>query len=45
MNFICGLILIGVEFDEVSAFVILDKLLGDYGNLGSIYDGKLSKLF
>ena len=45
MNFICGLILIGVDFDEVSAFVIFEQLLGEYGNLASIYDGKLSKLF
>ena len=45
MNFVCGLILIGVEFNEVSAFVILEKLFGEYGNLSSIYDGKLSKLF
>eukprot|EP00353_Schmidingerella_taraikaensis_P002797 CAMPEP_0185582098 /NCGR_PEP_ID=MMETSP0434-20130131/19802_1 /TAXON_ID=626734 ORGANISM="Favella taraikaensis, Strain Fe Narragansett Bay" /NCGR_SAMPLE_ID=MMETSP0434 /ASSEMBLY_ACC=CAM_ASM_000379 /LENGTH=162 /DNA_ID=CAMNT_0028200807 /DNA_START=1418 /DNA_END=1903 /DNA_ORIENTATION=+ len=45
MNFLCGLILIGVDFNEVSAFVILEKLLGDYGGLASIYDGKLSKLF
>ena len=45
MNFLCGLILIGVDFNEVSAFVILEKLLGDYGQLASIYDGKLTKLF
>ena len=45
MNFLAGLILIGVDFNEVSAFVILEKLLGEYGGLASIYDGKLSKLF
>ena len=45
MNFVCGLILLGVDYNEVSAFVILEKLLGEYGGLASIYDGKLSKLF
>lgn len=45
MNFLCGLILIGVDFNEVSAFVILEKLLGEYGQLASLYDGKLTKLF
>ena len=45
MNFLCGLILIGVDFNEVSAFVILEKLMGDYGDLGSLYDGKLTKVF
>ena len=46
MNFLAALILIGVNFDEVSAFVILEKLLGnDYGELSSLYDGKLTKLF
>jgi len=45
MNFLCALILLGVDFNEVSAFVILEKLLGEYGNFSSMYDGKLSKLF
>lgn len=45
MNFLCGLILIGVDFNEVSAFVILEKLLGEYGQLSSMYDGKLTKVF
>ena len=46
MNFLCGLILIGVDFNEVSAFVILEKLLGnEYGQLADLYDGKLTKLF
>lgn len=45
MNFLCGLILIGVDFNEVSAFVILEKLLNDYGQLATLYDGKLTKLF
>jgi len=45
MNFLCALILIGVDFNEVSAFVILEKLLGEYGNLAALYDGGLSKLF
>ena len=40
-----GLILIGVEFNEVSAFVILEKILGEYGQMSSLYDGKLTKLF
>ena len=45
MNFLCGLILLGVDFNEVSAFVILENLLGDYGHFASIYDGKLTKVF
>ena len=46
MNFLAGLILIGVDFDEVSAFVILDRLLSEeHGQLASLYDGKLTKLF
>ena len=46
LNFLCGLILIGVDFNEVSAFVILEKLLSSgYGDLASVYDGKLTKLF
>ena len=32
MNFLAALILIGVDFDEVSAFIVLDKLLSkEYG--------------
>jgi len=30
MNYLVGLILIGVDFDEVAAFVILERLLGEY---------------
>ena len=45
MNFLCGLILIGVDFNEVSAFVIFEKLLGEYAQLSGLYDGKLTKLF
>ena len=30
MNYLAGLILIGVDFDEVRAFVIFVHLLGDY---------------
>ena len=45
MNFLVGLILIGVDMDEVTAFVILERLLGQYGKLGSLYGGKLTKLF
>ena len=45
MNFLCALILIGLDFNEVSAFVVLEKLLGEYGQLGQLYDGKLTKLF
>ena len=44
MNFLCGLILIGVDFNEVNAFVIFEKLLGEYGQMASIYDRKLTKL-
>ena len=45
MNYLVGLILIGVDYDEVSAFVTLEKLLGDYGQLSSMYSGQLIKLF
>ena len=45
MNFLCGLILLGVDFNEVSAFVILEKLLGEYGQFASMYDGSLTKVF
>ena len=45
MNFLCGLILIGVDFNEANAFVILEHLLGDYGQLGAVYDPSLTKLF
>ena len=45
MNYLVGLILIGVNFDEVAAFVILERLLGEYGQLSSLYGGQLSKLF
>lgn len=41
----CGLILLGVDFNEVSAFVILEKLLGEYGQFASMYDGSLTKVF
>jgi len=42
---LAGLILIGVEFNELHAFVILEKLMGDYANLDQIYGGSLIKLF
>lgn len=45
MNFLCALILIGVNFDEVSAFIMMEKLLGEYGKLARFYDSKLSLLF
>ena len=45
MNYLVGLILIGVDMDEVSAFAILERLLGQYGKLGSLYAGQLTKLF
>lgn len=45
MNFLCGLILIGVDFDEVLAFVVLEHLLGGYGQLASLYESQLRKLF
>lgn len=44
MNYLVGLILIGVNFDEVTAFVVLEQLMGKY-ELNSLYGGKLSKLF
>ena len=45
MNYLVGLILIGVDMDEVSAFLILERLLGQHGQLGSLYAGQLTKLF
>jgi TBC1 domain family member 10 len=39
MNFLCGLILIGVDFNELHAFVILEKLMGEYADLASLYSG------
>ena len=45
MNYLVGLILIGVDYDEVSAFVILEKLLGEHCQLSSMYSGQLIKLF
>lgn len=46
MNFLTALILLGVNFDEVSAFILLERLLSEeYGKLCSIYDGKLTRLF
>ena len=46
MNFLAALVLIGVNFNEVSAFIVLDKLLSEqHGQLASLYDSKLTKLF
>lgn len=45
MNYLVGLILIGVDYDEVSAFVILEKLLGEHCGLSQMYSGQLIKLF
>lgn len=45
MNYLAGLILIGVDFDQVRAFVIFVHLLGDYAQLSSLYDGNLTKHF
>ena len=45
MNFLAGLILIGVDFNELQAFVILEKLMGSYAHLDQIYGGSLIKLF
>ena len=45
MNYLAGLILIGVDYNEVSAFAILEKLMGDYGQLRTLYGGQLIKLF
>jgi hypothetical protein len=33
MNFLAGLILIGVDFNELQAFVILEKLMGSYAHM------------
>ena len=46
MNFLAALVLIGVNFNEVSAFIVLDKLLSEqHGQLASLYDSNLTKLF
>ena len=46
MNFLAALILIGTDFDEAASFAILERILGDdYGQLGSLYEGRLIKLF
>ena len=45
MNYLVGLILIGVDYDEVSAFVILEKLLGEHCGFSNMYSGQLIKLF
>lgn len=44
MNYLVGLILIGVNYDEVTAFMILERLMGKY-ELSSLYGKELSKLF
>ena len=45
MNYLVGLILIGVNYDEVTGFAILEKIMGEYGQMSSLYGGQLIKLF
>ena len=45
MNFLAGMILIGVDFDEVVAFVILVQLMGEQGNFRNLYNSSLQMLY
>ena len=45
MNYLAGLILIGVDYDEVMAFAIMDKLMREPGNFGRLYKKNLELLF
>jgi len=45
MNYLAGLILIGVDYDEVMAFAIMDKLMREPGNYGRLYKKNLTLLF
>jgi len=45
MNYLAGLILVGVDFDEVTAFTILDKLMNERAQMASLYEGQLVKLY
>jgi hypothetical protein len=45
MNFLAAMILIGVDYDEVVAFVILSELMGSQGNFGKLYNSGLQMLY
>jgi hypothetical protein len=45
MNFFVGMILIGVDFDEVVAFTILTHLMGEHGNFRNLYNPSLQMLY
>jgi len=45
MNFFAGMILIGVDFDEVIAFAMLFQLMGDQGNFRNLYNCTLQMLY
>jgi len=45
MNYLAALILIGVDYDEVMAFAVMDKLLREPGNWGRLYKKNLEMLF
>lgn len=45
MNFFAGMILIGVDFDEVIAFAMLVQLMGDQGNFRNLYNCTLQMLY
>jgi hypothetical protein len=45
MNFFAGMILIGVDFDEVVAFAILVQLMSDQGGFRNMYTNSLQMLY
>lgn len=45
MNFLAGMILIGVDFDELIAFTILVQLMGEQGNFRNLYSCTLQMLY
>ncbi len=45
MNFFAGMILIGIDFDEVVAFAILVQLMSDQGGFRNMYTNSLQMLY
>ena len=45
MNLLAGMILIGVEFDEVTAFAVLDRLMNGPKDWQRVYGVDLATLF
>jgi hypothetical protein len=45
MNFFAGMILIGVDFDELVAFTIFVQLMGDQGSFRNLYKCTLQMLY